>query len=274
MPTLIRVPRRQRIALLADIHGNPIALDAVLADVASHGGVDGYWCLGDYAAIGHDPPGALQRLARLQNAHFVRGNTDRLVTQPAESWQFEVGADYKPHEIGQAVEVARSFAWTTGAVAVTGWLQWLKGLPLSFRALLPGGVRVLVVHASPGTDDGVGFHHYQSDDEISELLADAEADLVLVGHNHTQLDRSVGKVRIFNPGSVSNPIPPDLRASYAILETEEHSYTLNHYQVEYNLQRVTALARGAGHPGWAYISRFMAGEVVPGWNRDEKEAGR
>jgi len=69
-----------RIALLSDIHGNSLALDAVLADIATVG-VDGYWILGDIVALGPDPVGVLQRLSTLQNCYFIRGNTDRyLVT--------------------------------------------------------------------------------------------------------------------------------------------------------------------------------------------------
>src|SRR5512147_1231800 len=36
-----------RVALISDIHGNSIALDAVLADVDAAGGVDEFWVLGD-----------------------------------------------------------------------------------------------------------------------------------------------------------------------------------------------------------------------------------
>ena len=43
-----------RIALLSDIHGNPIALDAVLKDIEGRGGVDTYWILGDMVALGPD----------------------------------------------------------------------------------------------------------------------------------------------------------------------------------------------------------------------------
>src|SRR5438132_4854139 len=68
-----------RLALLSDLHGNPIALDAVLADIQAHGGVDGYLVLGDLVAIGHDPVGVLERLVALPGARFVQGNTDRYV---------------------------------------------------------------------------------------------------------------------------------------------------------------------------------------------------
>ena len=52
-----------QIAIIADIHGNPLALDAVLADIERRGGVEGYWLLGDYCAIGFDPAGVLDRPA-------------------------------------------------------------------------------------------------------------------------------------------------------------------------------------------------------------------
>src|SRR3954454_6446397 len=68
-----------KIALFSDIHGNSIALDAVLVDIAAQGGVDGYWILGDLVAIGHDPVGVLERVTQLPNVRFVRGNTDRYI---------------------------------------------------------------------------------------------------------------------------------------------------------------------------------------------------
>ena len=68
-----------RVALLSDIHGNSIALDAVLSDIEQAGGVDEYWALGDLVALGHDPIGVVERLASLPGLSLVRGNTDRYV---------------------------------------------------------------------------------------------------------------------------------------------------------------------------------------------------
>ncbi len=61
-----------RMALLSDIHGNSIALDAVLGDIQSQGGVDAYLILGDLAAIGHGPIGALERIANAWGITTVR----------------------------------------------------------------------------------------------------------------------------------------------------------------------------------------------------------
>ena len=60
-----------RVAVLSDIHGNSIALDAVLEDIEDRGGVDEYWLLGDYVAIGPDPVGVIRRLLALPNATLV-----------------------------------------------------------------------------------------------------------------------------------------------------------------------------------------------------------
>ena len=146
-----------KIVLLSDIHGNSIALDAVLADVAAQGGVDAYWILGDLAALGHDPVGAMERLARLPNARFVRGNTDRYLfagDRPAPSLA-EVQAD--PTRLPVLVEVEGTMAWTQGALTAGGWVEWLAQLPLEIEESLPDGTRVLGVHASPGRDDGMGL---------------------------------------------------------------------------------------------------------------------
>jgi len=54
-----------RVALLSDIHGNSIALEAVLNDIALQGGADAYWILGDLVALGPDPVHVLEQLSAL-----------------------------------------------------------------------------------------------------------------------------------------------------------------------------------------------------------------
>jgi predicted phosphodiesterase len=44
-----------RILVLADIHSNLTALEAVMDDVKNHGTVDEIWCLGDLVGYGPDP---------------------------------------------------------------------------------------------------------------------------------------------------------------------------------------------------------------------------
>ena len=76
-----------RIAVLADVHGNLPALEAVLAHLGRQGGCEEIWVLGDLAAFGPYPQETLERLAALPQIRFVQGNTDRylclLYTSPS-----------------------------------------------------------------------------------------------------------------------------------------------------------------------------------------------
>lgn len=252
-----------KVAILADIHGNTLALEAVLQDIQERGGVDEYWVLGDLAALGHDPLGVLQRLAALPKAHYIRGNTDRYLADGQSP-----GPDLETilsdlEALHMKMRLASSFSWTAGAVAPAGWLPWLRQLPLEMRRVLPDGTRLLAVHAAPGTDDGDGIHLSTTDGELRRLLAGVAADLVLVGHTHIPFDRLLDGVRVVNPGSISNQFPPDLRASYAILTCDSRGYTLEHHRADYDRQAVIEAVQRLAHPSEAYITRFMRGENKP-----------
>ncbi len=129
-----------RLAVISDIHANPIALDAVLADIQRGGDVDGYPVLGDLVAQGYDPVSVAERLASLPNTRFVRGNTDRYVAgQELPHWMDFSSVD--PDRMPGLVDAARAHAWTTGCLAASGWLDWIKALPLEDRFSLPDGTR-------------------------------------------------------------------------------------------------------------------------------------
>jgi putative phosphoesterase len=254
-----------RIALLADIHGNPIALDVVLADIESRGGVDGYWILGDLCAIGFDPAGVIEQLAALPNIICVRGNADRYVTTEDRPPPTPDEARADPALLPLFAEVAGSFAWTRGYLEGRGWLDWLAALPLEQRVTLPDGTRVLLVHASPGTDENPGLHPALTDEEFSTLIAGGNADLICVGHFHLPMDRRLNGVRAINPGSVSNNFPMDQRAAYAILTTDQTAYNIQYYRVDYDRQAAIEATKRSGNPGAGYVLRFFEGKVRAGW---------
>src|SRR4051794_3081940 len=99
------------IGMISDVHGNRVALDAVIADGESIGVVE-WWVLGDLAAIGPDPVSTLDRLAELPGVRFVRGNTDRYVVtgdRPSPHAE-DVERDPSLRTLFEVVE--SSFAWT------------------------------------------------------------------------------------------------------------------------------------------------------------------
>src|SRR5438034_6685016 len=105
-----------RLAILSDIHGNPVALDAVLADIQSQSEVDAYWVLGDFAALGYDPVTPLEKITALSHASFTRGNTDRYVVTGDLPVQPEKALE-DPALLPKVIEAARSFSWTRGYVS-------------------------------------------------------------------------------------------------------------------------------------------------------------
>ena len=254
-----------RLALLSDTHGNPIAVNAVLADVEARGGVDGYWVLGDIVALGYDPVGVLERLTVLPNVRFVQGNTDRYVVTGERPYPYfeDVAADAAL--LPRLVEVAHTFAWTQGYVTAAGWLEWLAALPFEQRVTLPDGTRLLGVHVAPDRNDGVGVHPRLAEAELRKMLDGCTADLVVVGHTHWPIERVQDGVRVVNVGSVSNPLAPDRRASYVILTATEAAYEIEFRRVEYDYDAAIAAVERCRHPGGGYIIRHLRGLAEPMW---------
>lgn len=250
-----------KIALLADIHGNDLALEAVLNDIEARGGADAYWVLGDLVAIGPAPIRVLEQLQRLPNVRIIRGNTDRYVfsgERPSPTFD-DVRADLSL--LQQLVEVEADFTWTQGALSVTGWLEWLSDLPLDFQAELPDGTRVLCVHAAPDDDDGPGIKQEMSEQEIMERTAGCEEKLLCVGHTHRPFSIYVDGRHIINPGSISNPIGKDPSACYAMITADEASYDVEYFRVDYDQQAVIDTLYRINHPGRNYVSKFLRGEM-------------
>jgi len=251
-----------RLALCSDIHGNPIAFDAVLADVEARGGADHFWFLGDLVALGYDPLGIIERIEAQPSYEVIRGNTDRyVVTGERPSPWLDRAVEEPARLVPVVAEVAGSFAWTAGAISTGRRMDWLAALPSEVRATLPDGTRMLGVHASPDRDDGPGIRGDDPDADLAARLEGCAADVVLAGHTHRPVDRTVAGVRAVNLGSVSNPVPPDLRASYVMVEAGAHGHTIEHRRVAYDHAAVIAAYDGLAHPGRPWLVAHQRGEV-------------
>ncbi|MCX6048651.1 MAG: metallophosphoesterase family protein [Chloroflexi bacterium] len=251
-----------RIALLSDIHGNLIALEAVLADIEAQDGVDAFWVLGDLVAIGLQPVAVLERIHQLPNVRAVRGNTDRYAMTLDRPGPTAAEVMAAPNLLPVFAEVAHTFAWTQGCLAATGWLDYLRALPIEQRLALPDGTRLLGVHGSPGLDDGRGLTPRQSDEKLLVLLDQCNADLICAGHTHWPMNRRVGDYHVINLGSVSNPLTPDMQASYVLLHADSSGYTIEHRRVAYDHAAVIAVVEAVGHPAGNYIIDMMRGKKV------------
>ena len=220
------------IAVISDVHGNLEALDAVLADAS---GVDAYWLLGDLVAHGPRPAECVRRVRALPGVVAVRGNTDRYtLTSPPDP-----------------VMVA-SIDWPRTALSVDD-LAGLGGLPVEARPR----AGVLMVHASPGRDDGPGLDPHTSDADLVPAFASADADLVLVGHTHHPDSRVLAGKLVVNPGSVSLPRTSDALTRYAILTSTGTGWSVEHRTVPYDRAAVLADLAAGDHPSADWLSEKL-----------------
>jgi predicted phosphodiesterase len=248
-----------KLGLVSDIHGNCLALDAVVADGVGQG-VDRWWALGDLVAIGPEPVRTLELLADLPGLAAISGNTERYVLTGDTPPPHAADVIARPELLDLYATIQRSFAWTCGALAAHGWLDWLRDLPPEVRTVLPDGTTVLGVHASPGRDDGPGISPHRPDDELARDLEGAGADIVVAGHTHRPTDRRVGAVRAVNLGSVSNPVTDDLRASYVIVHADRHGHRVEHRRVDYDHEMFLSMVARSGHPAADHIASFQRRE--------------
>ncbi len=229
-----------RLAVLADIHANLTALQAVLADIRARG-VDGYIVAGDHVNGGPRPIEVMRQLRTL-NAWMIRGNTD--------NYLLDLHAGTAPAE------------WhTSNQRAVTLWsfrqidketLDFIAALPEQCTVELAGVAPVRVVHGTPRSTS----EHLIPDPATAELFRRAGLEhripvattfeqafseitetVLVCGHSHIQWQHEFNGRLALNPGSVGAPINDDPRAQYALLRWEDQRWHAELRAVSYDLRR-------------------------------------
>lgn len=236
-----------KIAILADIHGNRWALEAVLEDMARRG-IRSALNLGDIVYGPLDPAGTVRLLSAF-NWPTVQGNEDRLLLEAA------------------AGRGDRRFDHALCELAPRD-LAWLAALPMT-QAI---DDTLFLVHGTPGSDheyllesvsEGSGARA-RSDDAIEARLAGVTATVILCAHSHLPSTRTLAGGRfIVNPGSVGLPAYWDdvpcshvmeagsPHARYAILTRRAAGWVAEHVAVVYDWNRAAHAAREHGRDDWA-----------------------
>ncbi len=243
-----------RVAILSDIHGNAVALDAVLADLASRGPFDEIVVAGDLVWSGPRPREVIDRVQALR-ATAIKGNTDAFFEPTAETPEGKEPGRFTAH-----------LAWMCEQLGPER-VGFLRGLPFSRRISPAPGHDLLVVHANP----------HDMEQAILRRAAEANLDELLLedgrppawralafGHIHTPFVRTWRERLLVNVSSVGLPMDGDQRAAYAILTWEQSglgggAWRAEHRRVAYPTAVVVHEMRTSGLPrGKHFAERLMA----------------
>lgn len=223
-----------RYAILADIHSNLVAFQAVLRDIESKGGIDEIWCLGDVVGYGPEPHACIELLCQYKHI-CVAGNHDWAAISKLDI------SDFNPY-------AAQAILWTRQQLAA-GDMNYLQGLPQRIKrgdfTLVHGSPRHPIwEYLEPG---------WLSTKDVEDNFNQFDTKFCLVGHSHKPIvfqqdslkHYSVTKIPseirlsfeskrlIINPGGVGQPRDGDPRASYAIYDGE--AQMVYYYRVNYDI---------------------------------------
>jgi diadenosine tetraphosphatase ApaH/serine/threonine PP2A family protein phosphatase len=234
-----------RYLVIADIHANLEALDAVLDAVA--GGWDRLLVLGDLVGYGAAPNEVVDRIRALEPMAIIRGNHDKAACG------LEDGSNFN--------QVARAAATWTHDVLTPDNRAYLRDLPAGPEAI---DSHVEICHGAPFDED----HYIFDADDALRALAASSRPVCLFGHTHLPVvfhyenevfdgfvpqgdaDAAVSLQPdaryLINAGSVGQPRDGDPRAAYGIYDVKEQSVVL--HRVVYAVDEAQRRILSAGLP--------------------------
>lgn len=226
-----------RIALLGDIHANLPAFEAALR-AASKAGVDHVVHTGNLVGLGPFPVEVIRCIER-EGIRGVRGNYDE-----AAAFDYDLPGGILPED-PWAKDVVRALRFTQSALDVPS-REYLRDLPFEYR-LLAGGRRVVVYHANP-LDNVTPLPEDRPAHVYEEVVREAGADVVVVGHTRRPYHKVVLEVHLINAGSVGMPLDDDPRAHLVVLSVDGRiGVDIEH--VEYDVETTVAGMTRARLPG-------------------------
>lgn len=230
-----------KIAVISDIHANPLALNKVLEDIENFN-PDKIFCLGDLILAGFDPNSTCAKIFELkekygENFEIIQGNTDKMVANATEEL------------IQKTIEAFPCMGYSLKEdVKITDkkYIDFVKNLPEKKRVVL-NGLKVDLVHGSP-RNQSENIYPQLPETEVEQMVQDTDAELILCGHTHKPCGYSLSNGKtVVNVGSVGRSMTDDKKAVYLQLTIDKNAkFYTEHRVIEYdnNLAYRHILSRG------------------------------
>lgn len=211
-----------RLAVLADIHANLPALEAVCADMAPFE-VDHVVVAGDVVNWGPFSAEVFDFVTRAGWA-VIRGNNEYYLL------------DYRTPRAPDHWRAYSLLPWLREQLDGDRHRRiacWPDSISLRF----PDAPPVRMVHGIPD-NPWVAIFPITPPDEVSDYLRGMEENTLIAAHSHIALDMRVNGKHIINPGSVGVPLDGKFSASYAILDGDESGWRAQIRRVPFDYDRL------------------------------------
>jgi putative phosphoesterase len=219
------VARVSRVAVLGDVHGNAVALAAVLDELRAEEVELVVWT-GDLS-WGPEPAATLELVRTLGlPGLFVRGNAERMLHELAD---------------GAVAEPTERERWMLGAHSPDD-LAFTRPFQHACSVEIDGLGATCFTHGSPRSDEEL-LTAGTPEERVAAATAGISERVIVTGHTHSQYDREVAGIRALNPGSVGMPYEERQGAYWALLGP-----AVELRRTEYDVEEAVARYRASGTP--------------------------
>lgn len=224
-----------KIAFISDIHGNAIALDAVLNDMKKQE-IDKIYVLGDLCYRGPEPKRSLE-LIRSLNTEVIKGNADEWVVRGVHEGEV-------PEKALQMMTAERK--WIVSRLEPSD-VEYLEGLPTRIHCEI-NGTSIHGFHATPDSLFDVVLPNAEDRVLESRLMSSQDAQIYVYAHIHKPYIRYINGRVIMNIGSVGLPFDGIPKASYGLIQIEEGKQSTSIQRVDYDVEEVVRLYHEGNYP--------------------------
>src|SRR6266496_4523821 len=215
-----------RIVIFSDVHGNVVALEAVLAAIRREATPDALFVAGDLVLFGPRPAESLAMLRSLDAARFVKGNTDQYLIDDTDN--------------EQEVAFARKQLSKDD-------IAFVRDLPFEQRLEVAPGHELLVVHANP-RDLEEPIKPDSTEALVRPLLEGVTAEVIAFGHYHVPFVRTFDRWKLVDVASAGMPRDGDQRGVYATLTWKGGTWRIEHHRVPFDIEAVARDYTAVGYP--------------------------
>lgn len=233
-----------RLAVISDIHGNCVALDAAIADLKAQE-VDSWICLGDVVQGGPQPGQVIDRLREIGCLVLI-GNADAFILE----------GEVRDDSVEEASDPMKEIRdWTFQAIGDDG-IAFVKSFVDTYEIDLGVAGKLFCFHGSPRSFNEVLLPETPVV-ELREAIGQHDATHTCGGHVHLQWTTQIDGATFFNPGSVGLAYNRHMseesfyvypNAEYAVLAVEDDTVRIEFCRVPFDVDALEKAALSSGRP--------------------------